>query len=148
MLILVIGLASILTLCGAAAIGFGAALFYTQHQTTAILMQAQTREDAHALELKNARLEERATCEARITIANSTTEQMRADLASLKASNSSLVASVARLTQQGQQRARTGDAIANKVDVLTKKVEDATPAMPKPTTELNRKIQDANRKLR
>lgn len=148
-LVLVVGI--LLTLGGAAAVGFGAAMIYTQRQTNDMVMRLQSSEEKHNLELKNARLEERNTCEARLTIANTSSDQMKGDIATQKAQIASLVGSVDRLTKLTQQRASKGNEIANKVDKLTKKVDDTTIISPPQTLgkeradQINKKIEEINK---
>jgi hydroxypyruvate isomerase len=143
----------IATSAGLIAIGFGGAMFYTQRQMTDIVTQQQGAENRHQLELKNARLEERATCEARITISSGTSQQMRDDIQKQRDQIDSLIGSVKRLTSLSQQRATKGDQISQKVDNLTKKVDDAT-VIPPPQTvgvkradTVNEEVKKTNRGL-
>jgi len=142
-------------ICGvllcAATIGFGVAQFVDQRRMSAIVLNAQAREDAHRLEIEKVRLEAAQEWQKKVDSASRDDAQQIQDIQELKAQNAVLMKSLDRLARSSEQRVIAAAKIQNKLDSVATKVEqvsDATPGIKKATGDINKKIEDANRRLK
>ena len=142
-------------ICGvllcAATIGFGVAQFVDQRRMSAIVLNAQAREESHQLEIEKVRLEAAQEWQKKVDSASRDDAQQIQDIQDLKAQNAILIKSLDRLARSSEQRIIAAAKIQSKLDTVASKVDqvsDATPGVKKPTSDINRKIEDANRRLK